>query len=50
MKAVVWTDVVQAFVMIFSIVTVLVCAVRRVGGFGEVIERAIAGDRLAVPL
>lgn len=48
-KAVIWTDVVQAFVMVSSVCTVLACAVMRVGGVAEVVERTIAGDRLAVP-
>lgn len=48
-KAVVWTDVVQAFVMIFSVVTVLTFAVVRVGSVPEVLARAVDGDRLALP-
>lgn len=45
-KAVVWTDVLQATVMMVSIVLVFAYAVFRVGGFDIVIDRAIAGARL----
>lgn len=47
-KAVVWTDVVQAFVMIFAMLVVFILAVQRVGGVSEVVERAIAGNRLTM--
>lgn len=48
MKAVVWTDVIQAFVMIFAVLVVFVFAVQRVGGVAEVVDRAIAGGRLTM--
>lgn len=40
---------VQAFVMIFSVVMLLSFAVVRVGGVAEVLDRAIDGDRLSMP-
>lgn len=49
-KAVIWTDVVQALVMVFAITMVLVCAVVRIGGVGETVARATDGDRLVEPL
>ncbi|XP_055379206.1 sodium-coupled monocarboxylate transporter 2-like isoform X2 [Condylostylus longicornis] len=45
-KAVVWTDVVQAIIMLFSVILVAILATIKVGGVNEVIERAEAGNRL----
>lgn len=46
----IWTDVVQAFVMVFALLMVIVCAVVRIGGIAETIERAIEGGRLFTPM
>lgn len=43
-----WTDVVQAIVMLFALICVLIMSVTKVGGFAEVLDRAIAGDRLSM--
>ncbi|XP_055379151.1 sodium-coupled monocarboxylate transporter 1-like [Condylostylus longicornis] len=45
-KAVVWTDVIQATIMLFSVFLVAISAIYKVGGIKEVIERAEAGSRL----
>lgn len=45
-KAVVWTDFVQAAVMLLSCILVLVCAIYQLGGIGVVLERAGDGGRL----
>lgn len=45
-KAVVWTDVVQAGIMLFSCVLIVVIGVTKVGGLSEVWARADAGNRL----
>lgn len=45
-KAVVWTDVVQAGIMVGSSILVLIVAVGKVGGLSTVIERAYNGGRL----
>ncbi|XP_068152991.1 sodium-coupled monocarboxylate transporter 2-like [Drosophila tropicalis] len=47
-KAVVWTDVVQAGIMVISVVLVGVMGANRVGGLGEVIRIAGQGGRLEV--
>lgn len=44
-KAVVWTDVVQAGVMLLSVVMVGVLGTMRTGGLSAVIENASAGGR-----
>lgn len=46
----VWTDVIQAMVMVFAVGVVFVSAVVHVGGFGEIVSRAIAGGRLSAPM
>lgn len=48
-KAVVWTDVVQASVMVVSIVLVACYGVAEVGGVAEVWNRAVAGGRISPP-
>lgn len=45
-KAVVWTDVLQATVMIISMALVFGYSVFKVGGFEIVFNRANAGGRL----
>ncbi|XP_034485819.1 sodium-coupled monocarboxylate transporter 2 [Drosophila innubila] len=45
-KAVVWTDVVQAGVMVFSVVLVGILGTIRLGGLGEVLHIADEGGRL----
>ncbi|XP_055907645.1 sodium-coupled monocarboxylate transporter 2-like isoform X2 [Eupeodes corollae] len=45
-KAVVWTDVVQALVMVGSVILVAVMGVHAVGGLGKLVENSIAGGRL----
>ncbi|XP_055905168.1 sodium-coupled monocarboxylate transporter 2-like [Eupeodes corollae] len=47
-KAVVWTDVVQAAVMFISIVLVSTMGIIKVGGLDTVFERALNGGRLDV--
>ncbi|XP_030369982.1 sodium-coupled monocarboxylate transporter 2 [Scaptodrosophila lebanonensis] len=47
-KAVVWTDVVQAAVMVGSVVLVGILGTNNVGGFAEVVRIAGAGERLTV--
>ncbi|KAM8706330.1 hypothetical protein ACLKA7_010584 [Drosophila subpalustris] len=47
-KAVVWTDVVQAMVMVFSVVLVGILGTFRLGGLGEVLRIADEGGRLDV--
>ncbi|XP_031621567.1 uncharacterized protein LOC116339681 [Contarinia nasturtii] len=48
-KAVVWTDVLQAFVMIASVVVVAFYGVSNVGGLTEVWNRAVNGNRISLP-
>ncbi|KAM7362744.1 uncharacterized protein ACRADG_013305 [Cochliomyia hominivorax] len=45
-KAVVWTDVLQAAVMIFSIVLVGILGIIKVGGFNKVFVNATEGGRM----
>ncbi|XP_037039646.1 sodium-coupled monocarboxylate transporter 1-like isoform X2 [Bradysia coprophila] len=45
-KAVVWTDVIQAGVMLFSLIFILIMSVTKVGDVAEVLDRAIEGNRL----
>jgi len=45
-KAVVWTDVIQACVMLFSLVSIMLISVTNVGGFSEVWSRAVEGNRI----
>ncbi|XP_037947006.1 sodium-coupled monocarboxylate transporter 1-like [Teleopsis dalmanni] len=49
-KAVVWTDVVQAFIMVTSVVLVGILATVKIGGIGEVYHIAKAGGRLNINL
>ena len=49
MKAVVWTDVIQSFVMLGSIILVIIKGTMDVGGLVEVLRRNYDGDRLEVP-
>ncbi|XP_044731268.1 sodium-coupled monocarboxylate transporter 1-like, partial [Chrysoperla carnea] len=48
-RAVIWTDFLQAFFMISSMLLVLVKATWNIGGFGTVIERNVATGRLHFP-
>lgn len=45
-KAVVWTDVVQAGIMIFSVILVVVISIIKVGGIEEVWARGVTGNRI----
>jgi len=45
-KAVVWTDVVQAAVMLISVVMVGVLGTMRTGGLSTVLEYATEGGRM----
>lgn len=49
-KAVVWTDVLQASVMITSITLVAILGINQTGGFGEVWNRAVEGGRIFPPM
>lgn len=46
LKAVVWTDTLQAVVMVASCVVVAIIGTSRVGGLGRIFEIAAKGDRL----
>ncbi|XP_065216493.1 sodium-coupled monocarboxylate transporter 1-like [Planococcus citri] len=46
LKAVVWTDTFQIMIMMLGIVAVLIMGLVNVGGFGIVLERAAASNRL----
>lgn len=46
-KAVVWTDVVQAGIMVSSCILVVVLGVYQVGGLSEVWRRAEEGNRIS---
>lgn len=48
-KAVVWTDVLQAMVMIGSVITVAILGISSVGGLSEVWNRGVQGKRIFVP-
>ena len=48
MKAVIWTDVFQAGVMITGLIVVIVVGVIELDGFGEVFRRAKEGNRVTV--
>ncbi|XP_055303103.1 sodium-coupled monocarboxylate transporter 2-like isoform X2 [Sitodiplosis mosellana] len=48
-QAVVWTDVLQGFIMLSSVVIVNWFGVSDVGGLGEVWNRAVDGDRIFPP-
>lgn len=49
-KAVVWTDVLQAAVMVASVVLVAMLGITNVGGLNEVWDRAVAGNRIFPPM
>ena len=48
MKAVIWTDVFQAGVMVLGLIVVLIVGAVELGGFGNVFAIAEKGDRLKV--
>lgn len=48
-KAVVWTDVLQAFVILASVTLVAILGIVRTGGFMEVWDRAVEGGRIFPP-
>ncbi|XP_044729683.1 sodium-coupled monocarboxylate transporter 1-like [Chrysoperla carnea] len=48
-RAVIWTDFLQAFLMVSSMVLVLIKATWDLGGLGTVIERNVASGRLEYP-
>ncbi|XP_065070595.1 sodium-coupled monocarboxylate transporter 1-like [Rhopilema esculentum] len=48
MRAVVWTDVFQAFVMILGLVVIIAIGTNDVGGIGKVIDLADKGERLTL--
>lgn len=49
LKAVVWTDVVQMFMMFGAICLVVLKGTHNVGGFDVVWDRAVQGDRIEGP-
>jgi len=49
LKAVVWTDVVQAISMLGALCLVAIKGTRDIGGAGVVLERAWSSDRLEAP-
>lgn len=49
-KAVVWTDVLQGFVMISSITVVALLGIYQTGGLREVWDRAVEGNRIFPPM
>lgn len=49
-KAVVWTDVLQAFVMIASITLVATLGIKETGGFTAVWDHAVEGGRIFPPM
>lgn len=49
MKAVVWTDVVQGAVMLFSMVLVILIGLQKIGSFSLAWDRAVDGGRVFVP-
>ncbi|XP_044728265.1 sodium-coupled monocarboxylate transporter 1-like isoform X2 [Chrysoperla carnea] len=48
-RAVIWTDFLQAFLMISSVILVIIKATWDVGGLGTVIERNVATGRIEYP-
>ena len=46
MKAVIWTDVFQAIIMLVGILSVIVLGVGRLEGFGSVFDISSKGQRL----
>ena len=48
MEAVIWTDVLQAFVLLGGMLGAIVIVVVETGGIGEVVEIASAGDKLNI--
>ncbi|XP_041565103.1 sodium-coupled monocarboxylate transporter 1-like isoform X5 [Drosophila elegans] len=49
LKAVIWTDVIQSFVMFGSILAVCIKGTFDVGGLGVVLDRNVSGGRLNAP-
>lgn len=45
-----WTDVLQAVVMVASVVLVAVLGIIKVGGLNEVWDRAVDGNRIFPPM
>lgn len=45
-KAVLWTDVFQSFLMFLAMIIIIIKGTADVGGVGQVLERAINGSRL----
>ncbi len=48
MRGVVWTDVLQAFIMLLGVLVVIGAGTREVGGVAEVFDRASKGQRLVL--
>ena len=48
MKAVIWTDVFQAFVMVSGLIVVMIVGIDEIGSFSEVFSRASKGERMTV--
>ncbi|XP_037954460.1 sodium-coupled monocarboxylate transporter 1 isoform X3 [Teleopsis dalmanni] len=48
-KGVVWTDVIQSFVMFGSIIVLMIKGTVDIGGFGEIWKRNMAGGRINSP-
>lgn len=43
----VWTDVVQAIIMVLSVTLVALAGIQKVGGIGEVWRMGVEGGRIA---
>ena len=48
MKAVIWTDVFQASVMVLGLIVVLIVGSIELGGFGQVFDIARKGERMTL--
>ncbi|GFT15379.1 sodium-coupled monocarboxylate transporter 1 [Nephila pilipes] len=46
LKAVLWTDVLQALLMIIAMMSLFVAGIKETGGVGNIIDRASEGERL----
>lgn len=48
-KGVIWTDVLQGFIMVGSLAFVTIKGTMELGGLGVVYKRNLEGDRLVAP-
>lgn len=46
LKAVVWTDTLQAIVILASVISVIILGLQRVGGVSQMIQIGLKGDRI----